>query len=204
MLALDEQSEVLQRGTGLTHSDGSRLMHSVNQNVKKALGRYLQAQKNISDHVLNRFHLDQSRMTAVPSSEQPRATSVAVVEVLLIEDNVPEARLIETIATHGSAPVRITTAHDCSGALARLSDPHIKPNLVIADMGVLEFGGVELMKRCKPRSIPVVIFTGSENPLDAAHALELGAKEFVVKPTELDAYADAVWRMISKWTVPQA
>jgi len=126
------------------------------------------------------------------------------VEVLLIEDNPAEARLIEKLAAHGSTSVRITTANDCSGALARLSDPHFKPHLVIADMGVLEFGGVELLGRCNPRGIPVVIFTGSENPAHAAHALALGAKEFVVKPNELDDYADAVSKMISKWTVPQA
>jgi DNA-binding NtrC family response regulator len=125
-------------------------------------------------------------------------------DVLLVEDNVPETRLIEQIAAHGSASIRITTANDCSGALARLSDTHIKLRLVIADMGVLEFGGVELLGRCNPRGIPVVIFTGSNNPADAAHALALGAKEFVVKPTELDEYAEAVWKMISKWTEPQA
>jgi CheY-like chemotaxis protein len=61
------------------------------------------------------------------------------VEVLLVEDNPVEARLVQEIVAHSPIPIRITTANDCSGALARLSD-QFKPSLVIADLGALEFG----------------------------------------------------------------
>ena len=76
------------------------------------------------------------------------------VEVLLIEDNPREARLVQEIVARGPVPIRITTAYDCSGALARLSDVQIRPHLVIADMGVLEFCGVELLRRCNPTWYP--------------------------------------------------
>jgi CheY-like chemotaxis protein len=126
------------------------------------------------------------------------------VEVLLIEDNPPEAQLVQLIVAQSPVPTRIITANDCSGALARLSDVRIKPNLVIADMGVLEFNGAEILKRCNPRGIPVVVFSGSANPKDREDILRLGAKEFVEKPTTLDEYTDALWKMIGKWAVPQA
>ena len=125
-------------------------------------------------------------------------------EVLLIENSTSEARLIEHITAHGSTPVRIIAANDCSGALARLSNVRFTPNLVIADMGVLEFGGVELLKRCNPRGIPVVVFSGSVNPADEERAIKLGAKEFVNKPLQLDDYVQAVWKIIGKWAVPEA
>jgi CheY-like chemotaxis protein len=120
-------------------------------------------------------------------------------EVLLVEDSTSDARLIEHITAHVSAPIRITTANDCSGALARLSDVRFIPNLVIADMGVLEFGGVELLKRCNPRGIPVVVFSGSMNPTHGEQTLRLGAKELVRKPIQLDEYIEAVSTMIAKW-----
>ena len=123
-------------------------------------------------------------------------------EVLLVEDSASDARLIEEITERVSAPIRITTATDCSGALARLSDVRFTPNLVIADMGVLEFGGVELLKRCNPREIPVVVFSGSIDPADQARAMRLGAKEFVNKPTAQDDYVDAISGMIDKWGKP--
>ena len=126
------------------------------------------------------------------------------VEVLLIEDNLPEARLVQLIVARSPVAVRITTANDCSGALARLSDVQLRPNLVIADLGVLEFGGVEILKRCNPRGIPVVVFSGSVNPKHRENILQLGAKEFVEKPTTLDEYIDALRKMIGKWAVPQA
>jgi CheY-like chemotaxis protein len=125
-------------------------------------------------------------------------------EVLLVENSTLEARLIEHITAHGSTPVRIIAAHDCSGALERLSKVRFIPSLVIADMGVLEFRGVELLKRCNPRRIPVVVFSGSVNPTDEARAIKFGAKAFVNKPLQLDDYVEAVWGMIGKWAVPQA
>jgi DNA-binding NtrC family response regulator len=126
------------------------------------------------------------------------------VEVLLIEDNPPEAWLVQLIVAQSGVPVSITTANDCSGALARLSDVRIKPNLVIADMGALEFKGVEILKRCNPRGIPVVVFSGALNPKDRENVLRLGAKEFVEKPTTLDEYTDALRKMIGKWAVREA
>jgi CheY-like chemotaxis protein len=125
-------------------------------------------------------------------------------EVLLVENSTLGARLIEHLTAHGSTPVRIIAANDCSGALARLSNVRFNPNLVIAHMGVLEFRGVELLKRCSPRKIPVVMFSGSIDPTDHARAMKLGAKEFINKPIELDDYLAAVWGMIGKWAKPQA
>ncbi len=120
-------------------------------------------------------------------------------EVLLVENSTSDARLTEHLTAHVSAPIRITMANDCSGALARLTDVRFIPNLVVADMGMLEFGGVELLKRCNPREIPLVVFSGSIDSADQERAMRLGAKEFVNKPTALDDYVGAISGMISKW-----
>ena len=84
---------------------------------------------------------------------------------------------------------------------AVLSNRQFTPDLIIAEMGVLEFGGVELLKQCNPRGIPVVIFSGSANPDHEAEVLSLGAKQFVRKPIELNEYANAVRKMIADWAV---
>ena len=96
------------------------------------------------------------------------------VEVLLIEDSLPEARFVQLIIAQSSLLIKITTANDCAGALARLSDIRTKPDLVVADMSALEFKGVEILKRCNPRGIPVVVFSGSLNPKDREEVLRLG------------------------------
>jgi DNA-binding NtrC family response regulator len=126
------------------------------------------------------------------------------VDILLVEDDPTEARLLEEIVRGGSVRVKITTAKNCSGALAILDEGRYVPNLVIADMGVLEFGGVELLKRCNPRAIPVVVLSGSIDPADQERAMRLGAKEFINKPLGLDDYVEAIWGMIGNWAKPQA
>lgn len=89
------------------------------------------------------------------------------VEVLLIEDNAVEGRLVCEIAADSAIQVRATVATNCAGAVRIVSASGYKPSVVIADMSALEFGGVELLKVCNPLRIPVVVFSGSSNPADA-------------------------------------
>jgi CheY-like chemotaxis protein len=126
------------------------------------------------------------------------------VEVLLAEDNDGDARLIKEIVSHCSVTVRITVAEDGEKALALLADPQFKPNLIITDMNMPKVATPELLKRSKADGIPVVVFSSSKNPADVTNALELGAKEFVEKPLDIDQYTEAVWKMIWKWIKPSA
>jgi CheY-like chemotaxis protein len=126
------------------------------------------------------------------------------VEILLIEDNGADVRIIKEIVSHSTVAVRITVAKDGENALALLGDPLYKPSLVITDMILPKISGTELLERCKADEIPVVVFSASKNPSDIAKALEFGAKEFVEKPPDLDSYTDAIWKMIWKWVQPRA
>ena len=113
------------------------------------------------------------------------------------------------ITAHVSAPITIATAKDFSGALARLSNVGFTPNLVIADMGVLEFGGVELLKRCNRREVPVVVFSGSIDPADQARVMRLGQRNSSISP--LNLMIAAVWGIdwkggeaasLGRWNLP--
>ena len=153
------------------------------------LRQYREALKNLNRYLFERRQAALADLSTVP------------VEVLLLDDNVAEWHLVQEIIAgrSDSMPVRITTAADCNGARAVLSNG--TPNLVIADMGVLECGGGEFMKHCQLRGIPVVIFSGSLNPAHEVEALRLGAKQFVRKPLQLEEYTAAVWTMIANWAV---
>ena len=126
------------------------------------------------------------------------------VEILLIEDNGAEVRVIKEIVSHSSVTVRLTIAKDGEKALAVLADPQFKPDLIITDMILPTISGPELSRRCTADGIPVVVFSSSKNPMHIASALELGAKEYVEKPADIDQYTEAVWKMIWKWTKPRA
>jgi chemotaxis family two-component system response regulator Rcp1 len=124
------------------------------------------------------------------------------VELLLVEDNAGDAQLIKEIISRCCVAVRITVAEDGEKALALLADPQFKPDLIITDMNMPKVAGPELLERCNANGIPVVVFSSSRNPTDRAEALRLGAREYVEKPTDLDEYTNALWKMIWKWIQP--
>jgi two-component system response regulator len=126
------------------------------------------------------------------------------VEVLLVEDNSADVRIIKEIVSQSSVAVRMTVAEDGEKAVAILADPKFKPDLIITDMSLPKISGLELLRRFRGNGIPVVVFSSSKNPADVTNALELGAKEFVEKPIDLEQYTEAVWKMIWNWIQPPA
>jgi CheY-like chemotaxis protein len=48
--------------------------------------------------------------------------------------------------------------------------------------------------------VPIVIFSSSCSDTEIKRALDLGGREFVRKPIELQPFTDAVHKMIDSWT----
>jgi len=70
------------------------------------------------------------------------------VEVLLIEDNEGDWRLIQQITSQSAVPVRTTVVPNCASALMILAERQFVPNVVITDMSVPGAGAPELLKQC--------------------------------------------------------
>lgn len=196
--ALEAQTEAIEFRSSKPDPDGMQLMYHANSTLSHAFAQYTEALTKLTDYVLNRTEADPSGTSAL-NSGHGSAEFPNTVHVLLVEDNTADVRLLQEVVAHGSVQVKVTVANNCAGAVGAISD-RFKPHVVIADLSALEFGGVELMKRCNPHGVPVVVFSGSINPKDKEHVLCLGAKEFVAKPSSLDEYREAVWMMIGKWT----
>jgi CheY-like chemotaxis protein len=123
-------------------------------------------------------------------------------QVLFVEDSAGDALFTAQILTEAVLPVRLTVARDGVQALSMLANPSFKPALIILDLNLPRLSGFDVLERNVRRDIPVVIFTVSANPADRDRAFALGAKEYVEKPTDLDAYRSAVLAMIDKWAFP--
>ncbi len=122
-----------------------------------------------------------------------------MMEILLVEDNAGDAVLIRQILADASVPVNLHIARDGEQALTMLSDAHFQPALIILDLNIPRITGTALLERWKSLPIPVVVFSSSLNDAEKAHALELGAREFIHKPTEMDDFAGAVCGIIRRW-----
>lgn len=119
------------------------------------------------------------------------------IELLAVDDNAAEALLLLYALEDCTRPVKFHFAKDGTEALQMLSERTF--DLVILDLNLPKLSGYDVLEQCDPNRIPVVIFSVSSNEADAQRALELGAREFVHKPTGLQGYKEAVLQMIEKW-----
>jgi two-component system KDP operon response regulator KdpE len=98
-------------------------------------------------------------------------------------------------------PIRLRIARDGLQALLMLADPSFKPALVILDLNIPDISGHEVLARFHPTNPPVVIFTSSWNEAERTRAMAMGAREYVIKPMDLDEYSGAVRNMVEKWAL---
>jgi CheY-like chemotaxis protein len=121
------------------------------------------------------------------------------VEVLLVEDNAGDALLASQILAEAPVPVRLHIARDGAQALHMLAAERLKPDVVILDLGLPEIDGLRMMERYHPTDVPIVVFSASRRESDKLLAKALGASEYVVKPTDLQDFRNAVWGMVQRW-----
>ena len=124
------------------------------------------------------------------------------VDVLLIEDNAGDALLTGQTLAQSSIPVKLHIARDGEQALMMLGDPDFHPSLIILDLNIPRIPGTILLERMPKKDVPVVVFSSSWNETEIETVLERGAKEFVQKPTDIEAFTQAVCGMVEKWATP--
>jgi DNA-binding response OmpR family regulator len=120
-------------------------------------------------------------------------------EILLVEDNAGDAVLIRQILADASVQVNLHIVRDGEQALTILSDAHFQPELIILDLNIPRITGSALLERWKSQEIPVVVFTSSLHDTDRVRALELGAREFIQKPTDIGAFTQAIRGIIERY-----
>lgn len=106
--------------------------------------------------------------------------------ILVVDDDPFQCKLLERLLANEG--LRAIVAHSGAEALAVLGRQH--PDLILMDVALPDFNGVDITRRLKatPRlaAIPVVMITGhSERPVLEA-SLKAGAVDFLVKPFDRD------------------
>ncbi|HZU33203.1 MAG TPA: response regulator [Candidatus Angelobacter sp.] len=132
--------------------------------------------------------------------------------VLYLEDTTSDAQLAMREFTRLGVADRVVHLKDGSELLNYLrciehpdqGKPNDVPALVILDLGVPEVHGMQLLNILRSRSqfrrIPVVIFSGSEDPKMVAAAYEAGACSFIWKSGQAEQFRNALKGIIDYWT----
>lgn len=116
-------------------------------------------------------------------------------EVLLVEDNVADARLVELALAQASSRITVRRVADGAEALdfvyhrgAHASSP--RPDVIFLDLNLPKIDGREVLERIKQdlhlAAIPVIIFSTSDSPNDINGSYQAGANSYVVKRNNLD------------------
>lgn len=117
-------------------------------------------------------------------------------EILLVEDNVGDIRLLQEAFKEGGLDCKLHVARDGEQAMAFLSRKGAyakspRPTLVLLDLNLPGKSGREVLAEMKRQEalccIPVVVMSTSANPEDIRAAYCLQANCYVVKPEDLDA-----------------
>src|ERR1035437_7712747 len=103
----------------------------------------------------------------------------AGLRILVIDDERPIRRLLKTALTaHGYIISEASTGQE---GLAAIAQDH--PDLVILDLGLPDFDGVELTSRVREwTNVPIIILSVRENETDKIKALDMGADDYLTKP----------------------
>jgi diguanylate cyclase (GGDEF)-like protein len=137
--------------------------------------------------------LENCKSVSLPGADAPRTSKRR--RIMLIDSSPDVHALVELQLSELNAEVY--HAYSCSDGLLRLND--CAPDLVLLDYQLLEFGGLELLRKRRPRAHArppsVIVLTGPDDDRTPSVAFDPGAIDFLRKPfraAELRARVRAV------------
>jgi CheY-like chemotaxis protein len=118
--------------------------------------------------------------------------------LLLADDSVTIQKVVGI--TFANEDVELVTVDNGDDALTRARE--VKPDLVLADIGMPGLNGYELCAaiRRDPNlsHVPVLLLTGTFETYDEARAREVGASGHIAKPFEAQALVDRVFQLLAQ------
>jgi two-component system, chemotaxis family, response regulator Rcp1 len=130
------------------------------------------------------------------------------VEVLLVEDNPGDVRLLQEAFKDGNFGGRLHVVHDGEQALAFLRretpfEASPRPSFILLDLNLPRMGGHEVLSEVKGakdlRQIPVFILSTSTGSEDINNAYDLHANCYIPKPVDLDKLVQMCQRLEAFW-----
>ncbi len=138
----------------------------------------------------------------------PGIQSHRPLELLIIEDNPGDVRLIEEAFQELGANVNIRVAKDGAEGLEMLIVPsqaraNWRPDLILLDLNLPKVSGHDVLVQIKnhPQTslIPVIILTSSRAEADVRRAYESHANAYLRKPSTLDGLMTAAQDVKNFW-----
>jgi CheY-like chemotaxis protein len=117
------------------------------------------------------------------------------VEILLVEDNAGDARLMQEALKECGLVSKLSVVRDGEQALAFLNQKYPfqkcpRPALILLDLNLPRMSGCEVLTKVKQderlRQIPVIVLSSSTDSAVIARVYDLDANCYIPKPRDLD------------------
>ncbi len=135
-------------------------------------------------------------------------TTPRPVEILLVEDNPGDVRLMMEALKEGKVLNNLSVAEDGAEALAFLRREGeyaqaTRPDLILLDLNLPKKDGRGVLAEIKQdpnlKRIPVVVLTTSKAEQDILKSYELHANCYITKPVDLDQFITVVKSIENFW-----
>jgi chemotaxis family two-component system response regulator Rcp1 len=129
------------------------------------------------------------------------------IELLVVEDNAADIRLLQEVLQELTVPVHLQVAHDGEEALAFLRRARryaqaARPDLILLDLNLPKKHGLEVLAELSAdpqlRRIPSIVLSSSQAEQDVRQSYEHCANCYIAKPTELEQFRRAA-RLIKEF-----
>lgn len=137
-----------------------------------------------------------------------RSHSAKPLDVLVIEDNPGDVRLLEEAFRELNANVSMHVARDGAEALDMVFQPaiaskHSYPDLILLDLNLPKVNGHDVLSRIKSdpatTQIPIIVLTSSRAESDVRRAYQAHANAYLKKPSTLDGLISAAQHIKNFW-----
>ena len=131
--------------------------------------------------------------------------------VLLVEDNADDEALTLRGLRQHLPSARVSVARDGNEAIGCLDgvlniggqSVQATPNFILLDLKLPFASGFEVLKAIRTcaatQTVPVVVFSSSNEPKDVTQSYALGANTYVQKPTAFDEYMPTLRDVARYW-----
>lgn len=130
------------------------------------------------------------------------------IELLIVEDNEGDVRLIKEALRDSSVVNRFVVVNDGEQALDYLHrrsgyESSTRPDLILLDLNLPKVNGFDVLTELKAhralQKIPVIIFSSSTSDGDIQRSYDLKANSYVSKPADFDEFLNVVRTIEDFW-----
>jgi|SRR5579884_376737 len=129
-------------------------------------------------------------------------------EVLLVEDNPGDVRLVKEALRDFHLPLHLTIARDGEEAMQLLSkngsgSSRLRPHVVLLDLNLPKRSGHEVLRRIKEdpelQTTPVIIVSSASSADEVNRAYKMSANAYICKPMDLETTLQTIRDVCTFW-----